>query len=33
MLRWLDQPRSSLKAEFDAAISLFVRGIHPEAGA
>ncbi|RSE92856.1 TetR/AcrR family transcriptional regulator [Achromobacter aegrifaciens] len=33
MLRWLDPPRSSLKAEFDAAISLFVRGGTPEAAA
>jgi len=33
MLRWLDLPRASLKAEFDAAISLFVRGVAPEAAA
>lgn len=30
LLRWLDQPRASLKTEFDAAISLFVRGVTPE---
>ncbi|MGS1107325.1 TetR/AcrR family transcriptional regulator [Achromobacter anxifer] len=30
LLRWLDQPRASLKSEFDAAISLFVRGAAPE---
>ncbi|WP_447919552.1 TetR/AcrR family transcriptional regulator [Achromobacter aegrifaciens] len=33
MLRWLDLPGASLKAEFDAAISLFVRGVAPEAAA
>ncbi|ADP16233.1 bacterial regulatory protein, TetR family protein 10 [Achromobacter xylosoxidans A8] len=31
MLRWLDLPGASLKAEFDAAISLFVRGVAPAA--
>ncbi len=33
LLRWLDQPRASLKTEFDAAISLFVRGVTPEVSA
>lgn len=33
MLRWLDLPRASLKAEFDAAISLFVHGMTPGAPA
>lgn len=33
MLRWLDLPGASLKAEFDAAISLFVRGATAEGAA
>ncbi|MCP1403599.1 MULTISPECIES: TetR/AcrR family transcriptional regulator [Achromobacter] len=33
MLRWLDLPRASLKAEFDAAVSLFVHGVDPGAAA
>ena len=33
LLRWLEQPRASLKTEFDAAISLFVRGVTPEVSA
>jgi len=31
LLRWLELPGSSLKTEFDAAISLFVHGVAPEA--